>query len=92
MDIDVKKIVSAWMTSFSPNDDEKKLAEDRYNICSTCDRKEKNLLGIDVCKECGCPLSKKIFTLTDKETCPLKKWDDLDSEFRKNKKHKYNLF
>ncbi len=41
MDIDIKKFVSAWMTSFSPNDDEKKLAEDRYSICSTCDRKEK---------------------------------------------------
>lgn len=92
MEVDVKKIVLAWMTSINPNDDEKKLAEDRYNICLTCDQKNKNFLGIEECKKCGCPLSKKIFTLTDRETCPLGKWGELDIEFRKNKKHKYNLF
>lgn len=92
MDINIKKIVGAWVTSFNPSPDEKKLAEDRYNICYTCEHKGKNGIGTEVCKACGCPLSKKVFTLTDQDSCPEGKWKELDQEFRKTKKHKYKLF
>jgi hypothetical protein len=88
----INEIVSAWITSFNPSEDEKKLAEKRYEICFGCEKRGKNLINIEVCKECGCPLSKKIFTLTDQESCPLNKWESVDEEFRKTKKNKHKLF
>jgi hypothetical protein len=84
----IKEIVSAWVTSFNPTDAERQLSEKRYEICYTCDKRGDNLLGVEVCKACGCPLSKKIFTQKQQDSCPLKKWDVVDSEFRKNKDYK----
>lgn len=86
----IKEIVSAWMVSFNPTTEEKLLAEKRYEICSSCPNRV-DKLGIEVCNACGCPLSKKIFTLKDQESCPLNKWDKVDEEFRKTKKNKYKL-
>jgi hypothetical protein len=91
MKLDIKEIVSAWMISFNPSEEEKVLAEKRYEVCSGCDKRGLNKLGIEVCKACGCPLSKKIFTLKDQESCPLKKWDNVNQEFRKIKTSKYKL-
>lgn len=91
MDLDVKKIVNAWITSFNPNEDEKKLAEDRLSICSKCEFRGKTILSVEVCKKCGCPLSKKVFTAVGQDTCPLNKWDSVDKEFKNSKKHKYNI-
>ena len=34
MDINIKKIVNAWLTSFNPTKEEKELAEKRYDISS----------------------------------------------------------
>jgi len=91
MDIDVKKIVNAWMTSFNPTKEEKFLAEKRFDICFSCDQRE-SMLKIDYCKSCGCPLSKKVFSLAARSSCPLGKWDKLDDDFNKNKKKKLTLF
>lgn len=87
----VKEIVTAWMVSFNPSDSEKILAEKRYEICSMCPKRITKL-GIEICNECGCPLSKKIFTLNDQASCPLQKWKEVDIEFRKTKRTKYDLF
>lgn len=87
----IEEIVTAWMVSFNPTDEEKLLAEKRYEICNSCPNRVTKL-GIEVCKKCGCPLSKKIFTLKDQESCPIKKWDDVNAEFRKTKKSKYRMF
>lgn len=84
----VKEIVSAWIKSFNPTDEERKLAESRYEICISCDKRGNNLIGVEVCKSCGCPLSKKIFTHTQEDSCPLGKWNSIDGEFRKNKRYK----
>jgi ribosomal protein L37E len=86
----IKEIVTAWIVSINPNDDEKLLAEKRYEICFTC-TKRGSKMNIEICTACGCPLSKKIFTLKDEGSCPLKKWDDVDSEFREIKKNKYKI-
>ena len=86
----IKEIVTAWMVSFNPTDEEKLLAEKRYKICNSCPNRVTKL-GIEVCNACGCPLSKKIFTLKDQESCPLNKWDDVNKEFRKTKKNKYKI-
>lgn len=85
MDIDVKKIVNAWVTSFNPTKEEKQLAEKRYDICSGCDQRASKL-KVEYCKSCGCPLSKKIFSLAAADSCPLKKWEEVDKAFNKNKK------
>lgn len=83
----IKEIVTAWMVSFNPSDEEKIVAEKRYEICVSCPNRATKL-GIEVCTACGCPLSKKIFTLRDQGSCPLNKWDIVDTEFRKTKKYK----
>lgn len=87
----IKEIVTAWMVSFNPSEQEKLLAEKRYEICDSCPNRVTKL-GIEVCNACGCPLSKKIFTLKDQDSCPLNKWDKVDEEFRKTKITKYRLF
>jgi len=92
MKINIKDIVSAWAIAANPTEEERILSEKRYQICSTCDQRGKNKIGIETCKACGCPLSKKIFTLNDEDSCPLKKWDEVNSEFRKEKKKRYFLF
>ena len=83
----IKEIVTAWMVSFNPSDEEKIVAEKRYEICISCPNRATKL-GIEVCTACGCPLSKKIFTLKDQGSCPLNKWNIVDTEFRKTKKYK----
>lgn len=45
----------------------KKYFDERYKICSEC---EKNKCGI--CKECGCIIIAK--TKSEDSSCPLKKW------------------
>jgi hypothetical protein len=91
MEIDVKKIFNAWATSFNPSQEEKELSEKRYEVCLGCDQRAKKL-AVEYCKACGCPLSKKVFSLAAKSSCPLGKWDELDKEFNKNKKKKLTLF
>lgn len=85
-------IVKAWAVSFNPNEEQTELANARYDICLQCDHR-KLRLGIEICKGCGCPLSKKIFTQKKAETCPLYKWNDIEVEFRKKKleSSKYRL-
>jgi hypothetical protein len=46
-------------------------------ICNDCDKKT-YLKPVDsfICGECGCPLSKKIFSpKPGPEACPLSKWE-----------------
>jgi hypothetical protein len=85
-------IIKAWAVSFNPTEEQKELADLRYNICISCDQRG-NILGIEKCNKCGCPLSKKIFTQKKAETCPLNKWDSVEKEFRKKKleSSKYRL-
>jgi len=47
-------------------------AKQRIATCKICIRKT-TILGIDVCKECGCPIDIK--PLAPKEFCKLNKWD-----------------
>lgn len=72
-------IADAWITAAKPSDDEKKLAEGRWNVCRQCPsfREKRPVTGEPYCKDCGCPLNKKIFTKTYNE-CPLEKWKDID--------------
>ena len=84
MDLNFKKIYKAWVTSYFPNEKQKLLAEKRNEICETCPSRkvltDKLKLGV-ICGECGCPLTKKIFS-NDFNDCPLKKWEEVDTMYR----------
>jgi hypothetical protein len=75
------KILEAWETANNPTETEVKIAHLRAEICDTCPSKVeiiKNKSWSYVCGECGCPLSKKIYTQYNRQ-CPLGKWSELDS-------------
>lgn len=81
--IDYKEVFKAWIVSFNPNDTQKELAEERLNICMGCEYRKEVLKGVRwsaLCGECGCPISKKIFS-KNYNACPKKKWEDIDSNY-----------
>lgn len=43
---------------------------EKLKICLECDSKEKSLVGINTCKECGCPIE----ALIRGKECPKNKW------------------
>ena len=80
----IKEIIEAWTIANNPTTNQKRLAEARGEICDVCPSK-KIKLKIPICKECGCPISKKIFTNTY-NPCPLEKWGDVDAPHFKTKR------
>jgi hypothetical protein len=73
-------IADAWVTAINPSTEQKDLAEARWNICVQCIefREKRDVTGDPYCNDCGCPLKKKIFS-KKQNTCPLKKWEDVDN-------------
>jgi hypothetical protein len=80
----LKEIAQAWIISAKPNPAQKKLAEERYDICIHCEHfgESRPITGEEYCKDCLCPLSKKIFTtlthLSEDKSCPKDKWKDVE--------------
>ena len=83
--MDFKQIIKAWRISYNPTPDQVKLAHTRGRICDECDSKIMPL-NIPLCKECGCPIGKKIFT-DEFNPCPLNKWKDSDFIQFSERKH-----
>jgi hypothetical protein len=81
-----KQIIEAWAISFKPSEKQKEMAEDRLKICTECPARKK-IIGIDICEECGCPITKKAFTNAP-NPCPLKKWEEIDKKYFKEKTKK----
>ncbi len=81
----LKTIIDAWVISYNPTESQKKNAELRSKVCETCAARKK-IAGIHICKKCGCPVGKKIFS-NKYNACPLKLWGDIDDRFFKMKKH-----
>lgn len=74
----VGEIVKAWWIANNPNTQQSELAKKRLAICNKCDSMVESVVFSFKCKECGCPISKKIFT--DKMgTCDLKKWNKVEN-------------
>lgn len=72
--LNVQEIVEAWITKINPTEEQKKLAEERATICSTCD-----LAKGPVCSKCGCLLPAKVYSPRE-NPCPKRKWT-CDTEY-----------
>lgn len=83
MELDFKKILNAWITAYNPSEQQLLLANKRNEICEVCPSRKKITgklkIGV-VCGECGCPITKKIFS-ADFNDCPLKKWESVDKTY-----------
>lgn len=90
--LNFKQIIEAWTISFKPTDEQRKLAEMRGAVCDTCESKlpKGRVFNVPICKECGCPIGKKIFT-NEFNPCPLGKWKDIDKEYFGDVKSKNTL-
>jgi ribosomal protein L37E len=84
--MNLREIVNAWIISFNPTPEQKKLALDRANICDTCEYKT-YVIKKPICSECGCPIGKKIFS-QEQNPCPKKKWKEVDSKYFSENKQK----
>lgn len=71
--MDFREIAQAFITSFAPSEEEKEIAEERLAVCSECPSAQP-VLEIMRCVECGCVISKKIFSPRGPEACPLRRW------------------
>jgi hypothetical protein len=85
MELDLKEITKAWITSYNATEEQKQLAHSRYDICLSCPsivEKHVPVVGKKYfqCGECGCPIQKKIYS-HKYNPCPLKKWEDVDAKF-----------
>lgn len=71
--IDPIKIGKAWKNKIIHTDEQKEIADERMAVCQSCpNRSSDNLLNVEVCDLCLCPLVAKIYT--DESDCPLQKW------------------
>lgn len=73
---DLGEIGIAWYRSVTPTPEQEEIAQERLNICETCDRREMStIFHWWKCDACGCPLHKKIFSpKPGVDACPLSKW------------------
>lgn len=69
----VIEIAESWIIAKNPSESELKLAEERLKICNGCDKLVEGTFVEFKCSECGCPISKKIFS-PKYDACPLHKW------------------
>ena len=86
--MDVIEIINAWKIANNPTPKQEELASLRGKICSGCPSKKvitKKLKLATICGECGCPISKKIFT-PKFNACPLGKWEEVDIQYIPEKK------
>lgn len=83
--LDIKEISEAWWNSYFATESKKNVAKDRLKICQECPsmttvlQKMGKKLSVTICSECGCPISKKIFS-PKYNACPLGKWKNVDSK------------
>lgn len=84
--MNLNEIIDSWIISIKPSEEQKILAKKRVEICNNCEEKKiitrKLYIGI-ICRNCGCPINKKIFS-PKQNPCPLKKWEQVDNDFFKS--------
>ena len=73
----ISEIFQAWVAAANPTPEQLNIAHHRSQICDSCEHKKYvSTIKTFVCGECGCPLSKKVFSpKPGNEACPLAKWE-----------------
>ena len=73
----LSEIFQSWVASFNPTSEQELIAKHRMSVCDECDKKTYvSAINSFICGECGCPLSKKVFSpKPGPEACPLAKWE-----------------
>jgi hypothetical protein len=73
----ISEIFKSWVAEANPTPEQQALAEYRASVCDSCFKKEYvKAFNIFICGDCGCPLSKKVFSpKPGPEACPLAKWE-----------------
>jgi tRNA(Ile2) C34 agmatinyltransferase TiaS len=89
--MDFIKIAKAWIAAYNPTEKQTLIAEERHKICNECPSNVKSGLWDYKCNECGCPISKKIFS-DQFNDCPLGKWESVDSQHFPPRKVTKTLF
>jgi hypothetical protein len=82
--INIKEIIDAWSVSFNPTQTQLNKSIERGRVCEICPSRKvitKKLKLATICGECGCPISKKIFSL-EFNPCPLNKWEEVDKKYK----------
>lgn len=90
--INYKEIFEAWLIAFNPTPAQQKLANLRLEICTGCEFRKETVRGLKwsaYCGECGCPMSKKVFS-PYYNACPLGKWGEIDSDYIEPPENKKN--
>jgi len=87
----VTEIIDAWVIAANPTPEQIKLADARLKICNKCEFiGHRQLTGNPFCKDCGCPLKKKIFS-REYNACPKNYWLEVeDSDLFKSTRKKDN--
>lgn len=76
-----KEILSGWRNLLFTDEEVEKIAKERLDICNSCPSKCK-LGGIEICKECYCPIQAKSRSL--ESNCPKDLWNK-NKIFKKEK-------
>jgi hypothetical protein len=91
MSFDLKEIAKSWLIAAHPTPLQEEIAQKRYHTCLQCEHynPSRAITHDEYCEDCGCPLSKKIFS-PKYNACDQGNWqltDDqyLDEYFRKKK-------
>lgn len=72
---DLLEIAVAWKRAANPTKEQQQLAEERLEVCNSCEYKEfKSLIRTYICGACGCPIQKKVYTPQERG-CPKQKWE-----------------
>jgi hypothetical protein len=92
--MNIFEIVEAWIIAGNPSTIQKELADKRASICDNCEFKKEIISGVKfsiICSKCGCPLVKKIYT-NNYNSCPLRKWFEIDKPYFSDQKTNKTLF
>lgn len=73
----IAEIAISWWRAEVPTKEQSQLAQKRLGICSECPSMIESVVFKYKCKECGCPIGKKIFT-PKMGSCDLHKWDKVE--------------
>ena len=78
--MDFLEILQSWYRSVKSTEEQKKIAEQRLQVCDQCPAISRN--PILRCRVCGCPLKAKVFS-PKQDACPQHRWPKPEEQEQK---------